>query len=61
MSLGIQVGEKERVDERGLAETGLADHHERELEALLDKLAVNLVGQVGKSDVGRVLRIIRLK
>ena len=29
----------------------LTDHHESELKALLDRLAVNLVGQVGKSNI----------
>ena len=48
--------EKEAVDEGGLSEAGLPDDHEGELEALLDGLAVHLVGQVGEAHVaGRVV------
>lgn len=38
----IQVREKEGVDEGGLSEPGLSNHHERELEPLLDRLSVDL-------------------
>lgn len=38
----VELGEKERVHERRLAQTRLADHHQIELETLLDRLAIHL-------------------
>jgi hypothetical protein len=38
----VEVGEKERVDQGRLSESGLADDHQGELEPLLDRLPVNL-------------------
>ena len=47
----VELGEEERVDERRLAQARLADHHQVELEAAFDCLAVHLVGQVGEAHV----------
>lgn len=47
----VQLGQKERVDERRLAEARLADHHQIEFEAFLNRLPVDLIGQVGEADV----------
>ena len=44
---GVEVGEEERVDEGGLAEPGLADDHQGELEPFLDRLPVHLQ-EIGK-------------
>ena len=44
--LGVDVCEKEGVDERRFAQARLADHHQTELEAIFHRLAVELVGQV---------------
>lgn len=49
--LGVQVGQEQGVDERRFPETRLTDNHERELEASLHRLAVDLVGEVGESHV----------
>ena len=37
--------EEEALDERALAQPALAHHHQREVEASLQRLAVNLLGQ----------------
>lgn len=47
----VEVLQKEAVDERRLPEPGLADHHQRELEASFDRLPVHLVRQSGEADV----------
>ena len=44
---GVEVSEEERVDEGGLAEPGLADDHQGELEPFLDRLPVHLQ-EIGK-------------
>ena len=42
LSVRIEVGEEERVDEGGLAESALPHHHQGELEPLLHGLAMHL-------------------
>ncbi len=56
----VEVRLEEAVDERGLAQARLAHHHQRELEALLDELAVHLRGQVAEAHVAGVARGVRL-
>lgn len=48
---GIDTSVKERVHERRLAESRLPDNHQGELEALLDRLAVNLVWERVEPDI----------
>lgn len=47
----VEVAEEEAVDERGLAQPGLAHHQQREVEAPLDGLAVHLLGERREADV----------
>lgn len=47
----VEVPEEQAVDERGLAQAALADHHEREVEPALHGLAVHLLGQRREPDV----------
>lgn len=47
----VEGGVEERVNESRLAQAGLANDHRREMEALLDRLAVNLVREVSKAYV----------
>jgi hypothetical protein len=54
-SLRIQVRQEQTVDESRLAKTGLANHHQSELEPLLDELAMHLVGQVGETHVALIV------
>ena len=42
VGLVVELGEEERVDERRLAQTRLADHHQIELETLLNRLSIHL-------------------
>lgn len=49
--LRVQISQEQRVDESRLPESAFADHHERELEAFLHRLAVDLVGQVREADI----------
>ncbi len=53
----VDVGQEHGVDERRLAQSRLADDHQRELEALLDGAPVDLVGQVGEADVVDLARL----
>ena len=51
----VEVGQEEGVDQGGLAQAALARHHQRELEPLLHRLPVDLVGEVGESHIARRL------
>lgn len=51
----VESGIEKGVDKCRLAETGLSDHHGSEGETFSDTLAVNLVGQVGETDVAHQL------
>lgn len=52
MLLGIvNICQEHGVDESGFSKATLADHHQRELEASLDCLAVDLIGEIGKANV----------
>ncbi len=54
LSAPVQVGQEQRVDQGGLAEAALAHNHERELEAALHRLAVNLEEQMVRADDGEI-------
>lgn len=56
---GVQRGAKQRVDKRALAQTGFAHNHQREIKALLDALAVELVGQIVEANVSREFERLR--
>lgn len=51
----VEIAQKEAVDQRGLAQSGLADHHEGELEAPLHRLPVHLLWKRGKAYVIAIL------
>lgn len=46
----VQIGQKQRVDQCRLAKARLAHRHHREFEALFDWFAMDLIGQIGKSN-----------
>lgn len=45
LTILIKIGEEKTVDECGLAQARFADDHQRELEAALHRLSVDLIGQ----------------
>lgn len=56
---------EQRLDQRALAETALADDHQREAEAALHRLPVHLLGQCAEAQMRRAqahcrLRVVRL-
>lgn len=59
-AFGIQVRQKQTVDECRLSQTRLANHHERELKTFFDGLTMHLVRQIGKTDKTRRLSIVEL-
>ena len=46
----IQIGEKQGIDKRRLPQAGLANSHHGKLKALLDRFAMDLIGQIGESN-----------
>lgn len=54
---GLEVRVEQRVHERALAQTGLADAENVEDESILHALVHQLVGQAVKSDVPRQLEV----
>lgn len=47
----VEVSEEQAVDKSGLAKSGLAHHHEREVESSLHRLTMHLLRQCREPDV----------
>ena len=53
--VSVELGEEEGVDHGGLAEAGLPDHHQRELETLLHRLREETVNQKHRKSFSKSL------
>ena len=60
MSLRVEVCQEQAVHQGRLAQAGLSDHHQSELEAFLHRLPVHLVGQVSEAHIAGLLRVHEL-